>query len=362
MDPSELGSGRYEIQSFIGQGVSARVYRALDRQTGSPVAIKVLNPHLRTDAVSLERFRREIQVTRHLGHPQIVAIYDLVTEGDCTFLVMEYLEGRTLEEHVALEHPVDVEQAVSILEQILDVLSLCHAQDVIHRDLKPQNVMIDAKARVKLLDFGIARMTALRDLTQTGTSLGSPEYMAPELFATSSYDPRSDLYALGVMAFELVAGRLPFQGDSLATLYQQHLEAEVPDLAALRGDAPTWLCELIAKLLAKRTHERYQSADEALLDLRQRRVLARSWPELPRLFCLHCGERTPQEIPLCTHCGQEQCPSLEAGQGDLYCQESEDTEKLRSFFSEYLNLEPPTGVRRRQPLLARITAETIRLV
>src|SRR5262249_29562804 len=159
--------------------------------------------------------------------------------------------------------------------QVLRVLSLCHEKHVIHRDLKPQNMILAPSGVVKVLDFGISRMTTLSDLTQTGTSLGSPEYMAPELFVGNAYDPRTDLYALGVVLFELLTGRLPFPGDSLPVLYHEHLTATVPSLRRLRPEIPEWLEHLTERLLAKRASERYQSAEEALTDLAERRVIAR---------------------------------------------------------------------------------------
>ena len=227
MSVASLVGDRYEILEPIGRGVSAVVYEAIDHESDRRVALKLLSPHLRTDEISIERFRREVQITRHLDHPQIVSIYDFgqdESHGEQIWLAMERLEGSDLKDYITLERPLAVEQALSILRQLLGVLAACHAKNVIHRDLKPQNIFIDESSRIKLLDFGISRMTTLRDLTQTGTSLGSPEYMAPELFATSVYDPRTDLYAAGVIAFELLAGHLPYQGDSLPVLYQAHLE------------------------------------------------------------------------------------------------------------------------------------------
>jgi tRNA A-37 threonylcarbamoyl transferase component Bud32 len=342
---------RYELHELLGEGASSRVYRAFDRETRSFVALKVLNAHLRTDEVSLERFHRELRITRQLNHPQIVVVYDLVSEPERTFLVMELLGGSSLKTFIALEHPVELELALDCLRQILEVLAVCHAQDVVHRDLKPQNVFID-KGRIKLLDFGIARVTSLRDLTRTGTSLGSPEYMAPELFARATHDPRTDLYAVGVVAFELLTGRLPFQGDTLAMLFRAHREGRVPPLRELRPDAPPWLEAWIGRLLAKRAHERYQSAEEAADDLAQRRVLSRELPELPRRRCLECDEETLDELAVCLRCGADRTTLREPGRCEIHCRQGEDPQRLRAFLADCLEVQSPPP-RRGQTLLVR---------
>ncbi len=338
---------RYADPQLIGVGVSARVYKAVDITTESPVAIKVLNRHLKTDEISIERFRREIQITRFLNHPRIISIYDLIDAGDSLALVMEYLPGHDLKDYLKLHAPLDVVTALGILTQILEVLALCHGKDVIHRDLKPQNVVIDQEKGVKLLDFGIARMTSLSDLTQTGTSLGSPEYMAPELFAASTFDPRTDLYALGVMGYEMLTGELPFQGDSVAVLFHQHLEAPVPRVSAKHSEVPQWLDGLIAKLLAKNPYERYQTAEEVLLDVERRRVLSKSLPRPVRRECLSCARQTLAEVPLCTYCGYDHLETFEPGEVDVCSSPDADPDKIREFlagaFSNPRQVARPAG-------------------
>src|SRR5262249_2383891 len=162
---------------------------------------------------------------------------------------MEYIAGDNLKDFIRRHSPVPRDAAVAIVTQVLRILSVCHAKHVVHRDLKPQNIMVDADNLVRLLDFGISRMTTLSDLTQTGTSLGSPEYMAPELFATNTYDPRTDIYAIGIIAFELLAGKLPFQADSLAMLYHAHAERAVPLLSSYRKDVAAWLQQVIERMV-----------------------------------------------------------------------------------------------------------------
>lgn len=319
---------------FIGEGVTSKVFRAREKKTGTVVALKILNPHLATDSISIERFRREIRITREIQHPQVIAIYDLVTREEPYYLVMEFVDGLSLKDYIRLHAPLPIETVVSILTQLFDALSLCHARNVIHRDLKPQNVMITVEGAVKILDFGIARMTALTDLTQTGTSLGSPEYMAPELFAANAYEPRSDLYAAGVMAFELLSGELPFQGDSLAVLFHKHLHESLPELGGYRQDIPRWLQQMVEKLLVKNPHQRYQSAYDVLTDLNRQRVLSCSVPVLPKRVCLACGEETPAAGSVCILCGENGSADTHAGAYYITCISQQDPEGIRRFFAD----------------------------
>lgn len=321
---------RYTRFELIGQGVSAKVYRALDTVTNSLVAVKVLNPHLRTDEISLERFRREAQITRYLNHPQVISVFDLV-QGESLALVMEYVPGSNLKDYLKLHAPLEPAQAIAFLTQILKVLAVCHRKNVIHRDLKPQNIIVGPDQYLKLLDFGIARMTSLTDLTQTGTSLGSPEYMAPELFAASVFDPRTDLYAIGVMAYEMLTGELPFQGDSVPVLFHQHVNAPAPRVSAQRDGVPAWLDDLIAKLLAKQAYERYQSADQTLADIANERVISKSFPTVRRRDCLRCSRPTLADLSICTFCGYDRVNTFDEGEYEVQIPPNEDRGRLESF-------------------------------
>ena len=362
MEPGVTGLERFEILRCLGEGVSATVYKARDRNTNSIVAIKVLKPHLQTDPVSLERFRREVSIVRALQHPQIVPIYDLVRSADVTYLVMEYIDGPNLADYVALRAPLAIDTVLSIISQVLKVLSACHAQNVIHRDLKPQNVIVTADTAVHLVDFGIAKVTAVSDLTQTGTAIGSPEYMAPELFARNSHDARTDLYALGIMTFELLTGTPPFRGDSLATLYQQHATAPVPSVATARADVPEWLQQFVQRLLAKASHARYQSADEALADIVQRRVLARETPGLRTVECVKCGEATLLDLPMCLRCGHQSAPATGSGDYDILCARDADDAALERFLDAVLAVRGPLRRRQRSLLLAGVDGFTAELL
>ncbi|MFI5365281.1 MAG: protein kinase [Candidatus Binatia bacterium] len=342
-----MGLEQYRILDIIGEGVSAKVYKALDSATGSLVALKILSPHLQADDVSIERFKREVQITRLIGHPQIVSVYDLVRDGEQTCLVMEYLEGKNLKDFIAANHPLPIDTVVAILRQALDILCVCHGKGIIHRDLKPQNIIVEAGATIRLVDFGIAKMTTLSDLTHTGTSIGSPEYMAPELFATNTFDPRTDIYALGIIGFEMLTGAPPFRGDSLAVLYNQHLNTPVPSLAEARNGLPPWLQYVIERMLAKRAYERYQSADEALADVQQRRVLAREIPQVKKKECLQCGQQTLSELPVCLYCGSNSQEAIKSGDYNVLCNRDEDDAKIEGFLQSVFALSQPLRRQRR---------------
>lgn len=332
---SKLMSHFADIE-FIGEGMTSKVFKALDRKTNTTVAVKALNPHLKTDKISLERFKREIQITRAIQHPNVISIYDLAVSSDPYYLVMEFIDGVSLKDYIKLNSPIPIHTAISIITQLLAALSLCHAKNVIHRDLKPQNIMITADGNVKILDFGIARMTALSDLTQTGTSLGSPEYMAPELFATNAYEPRSDLYAVGVVAFELLSGEIPFQGDTLAVLFHKHLNDPIPALSNYRKDIPPWLEQVVAKLLAKKPYQRYQSANDAGIDLKIRRVISNAIPVPPTRPCFACGEQTPADACVCFICGEDGSSRYREGNYYITCDTQQDPERMRDFFRDYI--------------------------
>lgn len=288
--------------------MSSKVFKAFDIDTKTWVAIKHINPHIANDPVGVERFRREIQITRKLHHPQVIKVFDLNESTDGIFLVMEYLDGTDLNTYLKTGETISLDQSLDFFKQLLGTLESCHANNVIHRDIKPQNIFVLKDGSLKLLDFGISRMSTLSDLTQTGTSLGSPEYMAPELFSENVFDPRTDLYALGVVVYQIIAGQLPFDGETLAVLFRQHVENEVKSLSDLRPDVPPWLDQCIKKLLAKNPVDRYQSASEVLVDLKNERVTTQILPKSKRRTCLSCGKQTVPNIPICLRCGYEPKP------------------------------------------------------
>lgn len=258
--------GRYELIAVLGHGASGVAYKATDSQLfDQVVALKVLYPHLVQRQEVLLRFRNEVRVARQLAHPHIVRTFEWGSDGpERHFLVMEYISGHGLKALVDAqpERRLPLRDATRILYEIADALATAHQAGVVHRDLKPDNILIDEEGHAKILDFGIARI--LDDeigITRTGESLGTPYYMSPEQFRGHQTDARSDLYALGILAFELVAGRVPFASTVYYDLATQHLNDQIPPFPG-DVDAPEWFRQLVASLTAKEPSARPASASD----------------------------------------------------------------------------------------------------
>ncbi|MRG91144.1 serine/threonine-protein kinase [Polyangium spumosum] len=267
-----LGStvaGRYVLDELIGIGGMASVYRARFLLTDRPCAVKLLNPQLASDATTRERFNREARLAQRLAHPNIIEIFDHGDAEDGTpFLVMELLEGESLSEIIAAG-PVPLARALPIVVQMTRALARAHDFEVIHRDLKPENVFLLRGDRVKLLDFGIARCAQDVRLTNAGEVFGTPEYMAPERATSSDAGPPADLYALGVMLFEMLTQRLPFDAPSPAQILNKHMLEPPPRLAEHLPDAPPALDHLVYDLMAKVPDGRPVDAHRVLAALQE---------------------------------------------------------------------------------------------
>jgi tetratricopeptide (TPR) repeat protein len=258
-------AGRYDLLAELGRGGMGRVYKAHDRELGEEVAVKTLLT--RGDAGDEERLLREVQICRRITHPNVVRVYDLGRFPGGIFVTMELLEGTRLDELIDPARPLPFERIRGLLGEIAAGLHEAHGLGIIHRDLKPGNVMVTPK-RLKILDFGIARMAGFDTrLTQTGFAVGSPMYMSPEQLQGEEVDGRADLYALGVLAYALIAGREPFTGGTPATLALQHLQNPPPDPRRFRPDIPAPWLAFLAKLLAKNPAQRHASAAEVLAHL-----------------------------------------------------------------------------------------------
>jgi eukaryotic-like serine/threonine-protein kinase len=285
-DEHRIVAGRYEIRALIAQGGMGAVYAGVDRESGRRIALKMLLPDLPDAARVAERFRREARAASLLDHPNIVEVLDLVSEGDELYLVMELLEGRSVAKLVEAG-ALPVRRALVIARQVLEGLAHAHAAGLIHRDIKPDNlVVVDARAvgapdgrvdRVKLLDFGVVKLVGeaaglLGDtkLTASGMVFGTPAYIAPEQALGLSLDHRADLYALGVVLFEMLAGRPPFRSPDRATLLRMHAAAPPPTLASVLPNRP-WITpaleELVRRVLAKRPDDRFADATAMLAAL-----------------------------------------------------------------------------------------------
>ncbi len=321
----------YRDLELVGEGATSRVFRAVEESTGATVALKLLHSNLRADPVSIERFRRETKIMRALSDEHVVAAYALLECDGRLALIMEFVDDGTLKDLVRERAPRDTRRVKEILRQLLSVLARCHGRGIVHRDLKPQNILLGAGSKLKLVDFGIARMASFDDLTRTGATLGSPEYMAPELFASSDFDPRADLYAVGVIAFEMLTGKLPYRADTIALLYAAHRHGPIRFPSAETTGVPPWLDDFVVRLLAKDPFDRYQTSEEALADLLRERVPASKLPPLGRRECLACGGRTLEDLLICAFCGYHHLETFLPGDFDVRLSPDADPEKLKAF-------------------------------
>jgi eukaryotic-like serine/threonine-protein kinase len=260
-------TNRYEIQREIAQGGMAEVYLARDQLLDRPVALKVLHAEYARDPSFVERFRREAQAAANLNHPNIVAIYDWGQDSGTYFIVMEYVEGRSLRDLMRSEGPLEAERAADIAAEIAAALSFAHHNGVVHRDVKPGNVLITPTGTVKVTDFGIARAGTSANLTQTGSVMGTATYFSPEQAQGLAVDGRSDVYSLGIVLYEMVTGLAPFTGDSPVAVAFKHVREE-PIPPSVRNTAiPAPFEQIVLGALAKDPEHRYQSADELRADL-----------------------------------------------------------------------------------------------
>jgi beta-lactam-binding protein with PASTA domain/predicted Ser/Thr protein kinase len=267
MDGSVIGD-RYRIEARIGSGGMAEVYRGVDPVLNRTVAIKVLLPQFARDASFVERFRREAQAAARLNHPNIVSVYDTGADGDTQYIVMEFIEGRTLAEFLdAGRRPTPV-QAAEIAQKVCSALTAAHSQGVIHRDIKPGNIMVTREGTVKVMDFGIARITSgVETAPQTSAVLGTASYLSPEQAQGGPLDARTDIYSLGTVLYEMLAGRPPFMGESpVAVAYKQVNEAPIPP-SQINADIPPRLDAVVMRALSKNPANRYQTAKEFSEDL-----------------------------------------------------------------------------------------------
>ncbi|MCL5074150.1 MAG: protein kinase [Chloroflexi bacterium] len=268
-----LLNNRYRILEKIGEGGMARVYRGEDTLLERPVAIKVLREEYARDADFLARFQREARAAAGLTHPNIVAVYDVGTAGPYNYIVMEYVEGHSLKELILREAPLTSARAIDIALQILAALGFAHHKGLIHRDIKPQNVLLTTDGQVKVTDFGLARAAAASQLTETGVILGTVHYCAPEQALGKETTPASDLYAFGVVLYEMLTGKLPFDSDNALGIALKHVQEEPLPPRRLNPYLPLPLEAIILKSLRKDPSRRYGMAEEMAQDLQSYKQL-----------------------------------------------------------------------------------------
>ena len=261
-----LFDGRYQVVRKLGAGGMANVYLAEDQELGRRVAIKVLNDRHANDEQFVERFRREAKNAAALSHPNIVSIYDRGEAEGSYYIAMEYLDGRSLKELIVSRGPAPANVAIEYARQILSALRFAHRHGIVHRDIKPHNVLVDGEGRVKVTDFGIARAGASQ-MTEAGSIVGTAQYLSPEQARGSGVDQRSDLYSLGVVLYELLTGTVPFNGETPVEIAMKHLSQVPEPPSERRPGLPHELDLVVTRALAKDPHERYQTAEEMDADL-----------------------------------------------------------------------------------------------
>jgi hypothetical protein len=263
----ELIGGRYELEQQVGSGGMSKVYRAHDRLLERTVALKILHEHYSQDDEYVERFRREARAVAQLAHPNVVTVIDRGEHESRQYIVFEYVDGENLKQLVEREGPLPVRQIIELGLQVAHALASAHARGVVHRDVKPQNVLLSEEGVPKVTDFGIARTSDVESVTLTGTVMGTSEYISPEQARGEPVDFRSDIYSLGVILFELCTGEVPYPGENPVSVAMRHLHEPVPSVRAQRRDVPSRLEAAIRRAMAKDQEERFGSMDELIAEL-----------------------------------------------------------------------------------------------
>jgi serine/threonine protein kinase len=259
--------GEYEILSEIGRGGMASVYLAHDIHLDRRVAIKVMSPALLDGEGASERFKREARTAGALSHPHIIPIHAVKESGDLLFFVMKYVDGRSLDSVIETHKTLPIPMIVQILFEVASALAYAHRAGVVHRDVKPGNIMIDRDGWAVVTDFGIAKVVQEQGLTLTGTAVGTPAYMSPEQCMAKEVSGRSDQYSLGIVAFHMITGRLPFTAESLMEMFLAQTNQRPTSVVELRPDCPARLAEIVERMMAKSPDQRWPSLDDVVAAL-----------------------------------------------------------------------------------------------
>ncbi len=260
-------SGRYKLEAKLGSGGMSTVYLAKDSTLDRAVAVKVMHREMSEQPDQLERFRQEARAVAKLSHPNVVAVIDAGEDGGHPYIVFEYVEGETLKQRIARVGALDTQEALAYAIEVGRGLTVAHARNMVHRDIKPQNVLIDAEGRAKLTDFGISRQLEQDGMTATGRVLGTTDYVAPEQAMGHPVDPRSDIYSLGVVLYEMLIGQVPFHADSQVGVAMKHVNEDLPDVQQRRPEVSAAAALVVERATAKDPQERYQGIGEMIDDL-----------------------------------------------------------------------------------------------
>lgn len=269
LQPGTILNHRYRLIESIGEGGMATVYRALDTRLGRPVAIKVLHPEYVRDQPFVQRFQQEAEFAASLGaHPNVVAIYDIGDDGPLRYIVMELIAGRNLKDLIRERAPFPVAEAFAIGAQVASALDFAHKRGLVHRDVKPQNILITPEGVAKVTDFGIARSVSASQLTRTGMVIGTAHYFSPEQAQGKPVEPQSDIYSLGIVLYEMLTAHLPFDADNPVAIAMQHLHSEPPSPWDFNPDLPARAVGVVMRALEKDPARRYRDAAEFAAALR----------------------------------------------------------------------------------------------
>src|SRR5215813_11054982 len=306
IEPGTVLAGRYLIIDLLGVGGMGAVYKAFDRQLTRIVALKTILPEMAATPTALKRFKHEVLLAQSIVHKNVVRIFDMGEDGATKFITMDFIEGKDLKNLITERGKLPPAEAAGILRQVCQGLEAAHAAGVVHRDLKPQNIMMEKDGHVVVMDFGIANSGQSRGMTQTGSFLGTPEYMSPEQAKTENVDARSDIFSIGLIFYELLTGKLPFQGKTvLETMFKRTTERAIPP-AEIDATVPKGANDIVNKCLQMDREKRYQSVTELLEDLetfdptkkvgaaeraraRLRRVRYRNWAAVTVAVALLAG-------------------------------------------------------------------------
>ena len=263
-------SGRYRLEAKLGSGGMSTVYLASDDTLDRPVAVKVMHREMSEQEDQLQRFRQEARAVAKLTHPNVVSVIDAGEDGGYPYIVFEYVKGETLKQRIGRVGALDTQEAIAYAIEVARGLGVAHARNMVHRDIKPQNVLIDEEGRAKLTDFGISRQLEQDGVTATGRVLGTTDYVAPEQAMGKGVDPRSDIYSLGVVLYEMLVGQVPFHADSQVGVAMKHVNEELPDVQRRRPEASAAVALVVERATAKDPAERYQTIGEMIDDLEDR--------------------------------------------------------------------------------------------
>jgi serine/threonine protein kinase len=292
----ELIAGRYELQELVGMGGMSSVFRAHDRMLERAVALKILHEQFTRDDDYVERFRREARSVAQLAHPNIVTVIDRGEQDGRQFIVFEYIEGANLKE-VVREGALPIDDVLDLGIQVGRALAFAHNRGIVHRDVKPQNVLLNDERQAKVTDFGIARSLDVKGVTQTGTVLGTSDYIAPEQARGEQVDPKTDMYSLGAVLYELLTGEVPYPGDNFVAIAMRHIHDPVPSVLDRRPDCPLRLDAAVSTAMAKDPDDRFESMEEFTAQLEACRAEVRDGSDEGATFILPGPAARPARPP-----------------------------------------------------------------